>query len=194
MFPFAALGFIAAETSLFHVLTKKQYWISLSICYLILCLFAPTGVSHWNTGTDLFNPEFTWQKIAYCSLFRDFLAFSGCVFIVPVLRFIWKYIPLALSNNICSIGRNTLAIYVLQSFIIERLLKSVHFGDTLCYRENTMFINIICVPVASIIFTYILGYSAAAIKKLPIVGGFIFGFKLIRHPSYRSDDKQHTNQ
>ncbi len=57
------------------------------------------NVSHWKTGTDLFNPDFSWQTIAYCSVYRDILAFTGCIFIIPILSFIWLRLSVTPSQS-----------------------------------------------------------------------------------------------
>lgn len=107
MLPFAALGFIAAKAPLLQTLTRPRWWFLISGCYLLLCTFTPANVSHWKTGTDLFNPDFSWQTIAWCSLYRDLLAFTGCIFIIPILRFIWLKLPVTPHSYIFSRQKHT---------------------------------------------------------------------------------------
>lgn len=177
MFPFAVIGYVTAEVNICDFFSSKKVWLSVSFIYFLLCCFAPEKVNPWEIGTDLFNPDFSWQYIAYCSTYRNVLACAGIIFILPILRYIWHKLPSC--QVIILAGRNTLAIYVLQSFFVERFLKSLHIGNTTFYHSYPSIIHAVLCPLAAVIITIALTYIAILLKKTPVIGKYLFGFKLI---------------
>ncbi|MBR5196238.1 MAG: acyltransferase family protein [Akkermansia sp.] len=183
LFPFAVLGYLFGQKKSCAWLADMKCGLVCMVPYLLLCVFAPDNVSHWKTGTCLFSGVYSWQEVAWCSLYRNALAVVGIAAMVPVLAFVWK----RLSNNvllekvICVVGRNTLAIYIVQSFVVERWIHGMELHQYAFFSEYATFMSWVGIPLAAVLITVALAYACVGLKHIPYLGRVLFGCKLIQY-------------
>lgn len=179
LFPFAVIGYLMGQTKSTWLLFNRKIHVSASIAYLVLCFYAPADVSHWKTGTCLFSDTYSWQKVAYCCLYRDVLAFAGIVTMVPILRYVWRWLERCVfAPYILLIGRNTLSIYVVQSFVVERWIKSMGLPGNAFVNENLWLVSWVLIPAAAVLITVAIAGTCEVLKKIPYLGTLLFGCKL----------------
>ena len=183
LFPFAVLGYLFGLKKAGSLLTNIKCTLVCMVPYLLLCILSPENMSHWKSGTCLFSDIYSWQEVAWCSLYRDVIAAVGIVTMLPVLAYAWKI----LSNNallrsiVAVVGRNTLAVYIVQSFVVENWIRSMELHQCAFFSEYATFMSWVGIPIASVLITVALAYACVGLKRIPYLGRVLFGCKLIQY-------------
>lgn len=134
MFPFFFLGYLTSRWSLL----KHFRWWHGALALMILCeLYAMLGTpfakgsSVWVSHTYLFGP-LGWRRHAELYLYRMSLGFFGCIgfsWLVAVLCRCCRRLPelfspcRAVYRVLLAIGKYSLAMYCIQSLLVETFLK-----------------------------------------------------------------------
>ena len=183
LFPFAVLGYLFGLKKAGCLLTNIKCTLVCMVPYLLLCIFAPANMSHWKSGTCLFSETYSWQEVAWCSFYRDVLAVVGIIAMLPVLSFIWK----RLSNSVLLVrvvgvvGRNTLAIYIVQSFVVEHWIRGMELFQYSFVQEYASLMSWVVIPLGAVLITVALTYACVGLKRIPYLGRVLFGCKLIQY-------------
>ena len=183
LFPFAVLGYLFGLKKSGCLLTNIKCTLVCMVPYLLLCILAPANMSHWKSGTCLFSDTYSWQEVAWCSFYRDVIAAVGIVAVVPLLTYAWKL----LSNNALlggvagAVGRNTLAIYIVQSFVVENWIRGMELHRYAFFSEYATFMSWVGIPIAAVLITVALAYACVGLKRIPYLGRVLFGCKLIQY-------------
>ena len=107
------------------------------------------------------------------------LAFAGIVTMVPILRYVWRWLERCVfAPYILLIGRNTLSIYVVQSFVVERWIKSMGLPGNAFVNENLWLVSWVLIPAAAVLITVAIAGTCEVLKKIPYLGTLLFGCKL----------------
>ncbi len=181
LFPFAVLGYLfGLQKSCWPLVNVKCRAICVAV-YVVLCWYVPENMSHWKTGTCLFSGAYSWQEIAWCSVYRDVIAALGIVSMVPLLRYIWKFLNrnAFIVRVTVLVGQNTLAIYVLQSFVVERWIHGMSLYKCAFVQEHSSLIYWMVIPIGALMITVSLTYVCVWLKRIPYIGKLLFGCKVI---------------
>lgn len=102
---------------------------------------------------------------------------------LPVLSFIWK----RLSNSVLLVrvvgvvGRNTLAIYIVQSFVVEHWIRGMELFQYSFVQEYASLMSWVVIPLGAVLITVALTYACVGLKRIPYLGRVLFGCKLIQY-------------
>jgi len=186
MFPFYAVGFFTEWAT--SKIDKKSLDILRAVsvaAFVVLWCFWSSKYTVWNSGSYLLggNAAYTFKAV----LIRFFIGATGCVTMAlvfdvlmrcenPVMKFI--------NRQIVSVGKNTMIIYIFQGFIIEFLFAEFIelFVEKLGFNPfvfNSAFLGYVIAPVTAFVCMIILDRIIIAMKKIPLIGKYIFGFKAI---------------
>lgn len=183
LFPFAVLGYLFGQRKSCSWLSDMRCALVCMVPYLLLCAFAPDNVSHWKTGTCLFSDTYSWQEVAWCSFYRDVIAAVGIVAVVPLLAYAWKLLSRnALLGRVAGVvGRNTLAIYIVQSFVVENWIRGMELHQYAFFSEYATLMSWVGIPLVAVLITVVLAYACVGLKRIPYLGRVLFGCKLIQY-------------
>ena len=157
------------------------------VLFFILEFFWTGQFSVWNIGCNIFafgTPLLTGLEMCY----RGIIGIFGSV----VMGFMFDIIYNLRTKNesfekivnfIELVGRNTLPIYILQTFFVETFLS--HFVSCIVKNvginifNNIQFLNIVIVLFIASVMLIFLYYLQILIRKIPIIGKYIFGFSAL---------------
>jgi fucose 4-O-acetylase-like acetyltransferase len=177
LFPFFVFG---------YCLRNLKFECSKRMFFFVAFVFA-VGLCFWSfEWTPWQLGAFAWKTNAWACLiyvYRTVLALAGIVIMSNVFRVIMSYsedMPL-FRRVLVDGGKETLAIYILQAIVVERLLRN---GCKIIIEQlNITFPNwymnlvgYIMAPIVSFIMLWVLLMLAQLIKRIPIVR-YSFGFK-----------------
>ena len=183
LFPFAVLGYLSGLRKVSRPLSGVRCWVICGLAYFILSYYAPVNMSHWKTGTCLFSADYSWWEVAWCSLYRDVVAAVGIVFMLPVLRSVWKCLSRFawLERLTLLVGQNTLAVYILQSFVVEHWIRGMELFQYSFVQEYASLMSWVVIPLGAVLITVALTYACVGLKRIPYLGRVLFGCKLIQY-------------
>lgn len=186
MFPFYAIGFFA-EWALSKMSEKRiAFWQGLSVAtFILLWCFWDGRYSVWNAGSYLLGGNMA--QTAFAVIFRFAIGLTGCVAMSIVFDILFKSEhPWMkwINKELISVGNNTLIIYLFQGFVIEYLLAKIvpMAAEKLAFNPftfNAGLLGYILAPVIAFVCMIVLNRIIIAMKKLPLIGAYIFGFKAI---------------
>lgn len=185
LFPFL-IGFYKEDLSS----TIQRYKILKPIAvvlFFILEFFWTGQFSVWNVGCNIFTfgtPLLTELEMCY----RGIIGIIGSVVIGWLFDIIYN---IRTKNKgfervvhfIELVGRNTLPIYILQTYFVETVLsyfvsymvKNTGVNIFIC---NMQLLNLVIVPIIAGVMLIFLYYLQTLIRKIPIIGKYIFGFSV----------------
>ncbi len=186
MFPFFALGFFIDFVK--EKIGEKAVNIikTASVaCFIVLICFWSMDYTVWSTGSYLLGGNFKATLMAV--LFRFFIGATGCVTMSVVFDILYlssNKVLAFINKNLVSVGKNTLMIYLFQGFVVEFvfarvMVKVVNIIGRNIFVSNTTLLGIIISPITAFICIVVLNFVINKLKKLPKVGKYIFGFKII---------------
>lgn len=183
LFPFAVLGYLFGLNKAGCLLTNIKCTLVCMVPYLLLCILAPANMSHWKSGTCLFSGTYSWQEVAWCSFYRDVIAAVGIVTMLPVLAVVWNRLSsnALLGGVIGVVGRNTLAVYIVQSFVVERWIHGMKLHQYAFFCEYATLMSWVGIPLVAVLMTVALAYMCVGVKRIPHLGRVLFGCKLIQY-------------
>lgn len=136
---------------------------------------------HYIYTTGFYSSEYSlWENIGV-DLFRYSIGFFGCIFVVLLMKKIWKYCKnLRIVNAVAKLGQKSLQVYVMSCSLLSILLPKVFdnifqfYGSDLIWIRNTFVFNFITTFSLAIIYAVGLFKLAAFLEKYDI-GKIIFG-------------------
>lgn len=178
LFPFFILGFYAWHLIEFG---RKHFLIVLPVFVTLLC-FWRTDYTIWNIGANFFGG---FNLMIQAITLRFFIAITGIIVMSVcfdiIFRFLTEYNP-QIKTFIVLFGRETLGLYILQGFVVFRLLGYIVkyierlFGYNV-FASNHMLLGYVVTPLTSMIIIIVLFYFITIIKKYKYFRP-LFGFKI----------------
>jgi len=186
MFPFYAVGFFT-EWALSKI-DKKALDIlrALSVAaFIVMLCFWESKYNVWNAGSYLLGGDAAFTALAV--IFRFAIGATGCVAMTLVFDVLFKSknpVMRFINKEIVSVGKNTMIIYIFQGFVIEFFMAKcisllAEKLGTNPFVFNSGFLGYIIAPVMAFLCMIILDRIIIAMKKIPVIGKYIFGFKAI---------------
>jgi len=186
MFPFYAVGFFMdwLLSKLNNKYLSSLKLICVGVFIVLLCFWNPK-YNIWNAGSYLLGGNALYT--AFATLYRFFIGITGCItmsFVFDILFRIKNPLVQKINNQIISAGKNTMILYIFQGFIIEYLLvyavnaiiKMLNFNP---FTFNINFLGYVLAPIIAFVCMVFLNRIIIWMRKTPILGKYIFGFKII---------------
>ncbi len=178
LFPFFCVG---------YYMNNLKFRIS-AVQFCVLLLLLSTGMcfwkgqyTPWSCGSDVWKID---MNAIWIYGFRFLLAIVATYIVANLFKMLYSHIPQNISRFVLKAGRETLALYVLQVFVIEILLQKImKHVDTSWYDINAdvihNLIGYVVAPAISISTVFILLFVITLVKKSKWTR-WIFGLKLIQ--------------
>lgn len=186
VFPFYSVGFFA-EYIISKINKKRMEFFKgvSTVLFIILLCFWDTKYNVWNAGSYLLNGNTV--ETAFAVVFRFMIGITGCITMTSIFDILLKNEHpwmKKINNKLISVGKNTLIIYLFQGFVIETCLAKIvpimveiiNFNP---FTFNANFLGYIIAPTVAFVCMVILNEIIIAMKKIPFIGKYIFGFKAI---------------
>lgn len=183
MLPFFILGFYYEKIkSVFSHIVQWKIIQRISIFIFVFCLcFWNTKYNVWNAGSYLLvNTVFVLKSI----VFRFAIGITGCISMKMLMDLLYKTEFKWLKNKIIAFGKETLMLYIFQSFAVEYLLMVVMMKIIRVLGYNPLagyptLVGYFIAPILTFACICILMFIIRIIKQIPILNKFIFGCKLM---------------
>lgn len=186
MFPFYSMGFFT-EWAISKIDKKTLDILKMLsvVTFVVLLCFWQSEYSVWSAGSYLLGGNTA--KILNAVLIRFFIGATGCVAMTAVFDILLKSensIVKIINKELISVGKNTMAIYIFRGFVLEFLFaKFIElFVEKLGFNPfvfNSYFLGYIIAPITAFLCMIILNRIIIVMKKIPIIGKYIFGFKAV---------------
>ncbi len=165
------------------------------IAFCICQIFWISEYNVWNTGCNMFQfgtPIKTLLIICY----RGIIGILGCFAIKIILDLLVDLgrkstkLQIYTRGGVFS-GRITLELYILQTLLVESwgssaVVKVVHLLGFNPFTYNPILLGLVFAPILAVISLFIMALLVQIIKKIPIVGSYVFG---ISYSQFRNDMK-----
>lgn len=171
LFPFFIFGLTINDINF-----KVNHFKFLFVVFVLGFCFWKADYTPWNMGYDAWMSD---KYIIIIYLYRSILAILGVYVVARILTFVNVG---RISGRITLCGRETLAIYILQSFVVERFFTNFMYNQVL-WRNISLsqtewnIIGYIVVPIIALCLLYVL-YSIISIIRKYKYSKWLFGFKL----------------
>lgn len=168
MFPYFVLGYFYKKYDLqekFKTIYRSSYFLlSIGVIFIILLYYFKRKSYIYISGHTILGKDILSQ--IHIDFYRYSIGLIGSVFILLLLR----RIPLWNKKHILTVGKNTMGIYIISSFINLYILNYIS-----CLVTSPNFL-IIGIESILIIFFSLLGIRF--IKKFPILNKYLLGAKI----------------
>lgn len=177
LFPYFVLGY-------YGIILKKHFplFVFLPIFVCCLCFWSP-HYNIWNSGAYLLNGN---ENMIFIIAFRTILTISGMVVFKEISASIYFYLERVSYDKISrffqSIGKETLAIYILHVIVIRKLLVHVvsFFNSNYSFPMDyhwASFWGYFISPILSLFIIYI-SLSLTRFSKQNMFTEKLFGFRI----------------
>lgn len=162
----------------------KNIKIFVVVIFVVMQLFWDKNYNVWNTGNNIFafsTPLITSLRI----IFRTVIGIVGSIAMKVVFDFLCDCKFMKFKKAICSIGKNTLEIYIIQSYLVEFLgVMAVAYVTKLLgfnvFTINMFLLDFVFAFVISGVSVGVCYYIQKWLKRIPKVGKYLFGIPLGR--------------
>lgn len=158
MFPYFVIGFYSNRLNLMEkIFEQNKYFIlAFFVLWLFLLHFFYDNTYIYISGYSLISTSNTIQVQIYLDIFRFVIGLVGSVFCISFTKKIYssKYVNKITKKILIYLGQHTLAIYILSSLLLEKLLPiiSKSFTNNYCYNAIEAFVTIlVCVFIIKVI-------------------------------------------
>lgn len=177
LFPFFVVGYCLSD--LRFDLSRKWLFFIFLVFSVGLCFWSPV-YTPWHIGALAWKTN-SWAYLVYA--YRTILALAGIIVMSHVFRVIMLHLegsPFVRHTLILG-GAETLAIYILQAIVVERLIKKscrivIEHYDFPFSGDYINLIGYVIAPVVSFFVLWILLAVIRTVKKIPVIK-YSFGFK-----------------
>ena len=180
LFPFFVVGYYL--NNLRFELSGKWIFLTFLVFSIGLCFWSP-AYTPWHMGALAWKTN-SWACLVYA--YRTILALAGIIVMSHVFRIIMSHLEEApfVRHTLIGGGAETLAIYILQAIVVERLVRrtcKIVF-DQFDISLSSAYVNLVGYIMAPIISFFVLWLLLAIILKIKMmpIGKYLFGFKLQR--------------
>ncbi len=185
MFPFYAIGFFLERV--LARFTEKQTNILKSVSvalFVVLFCFWKTKYNIWNAGSYVLGGGL---DTLFAVVFRFLIGCTGCVsasVVFDIFRKAENPVMSFINREFISVGKNTLTLYLLQGFVLEflfartiEILVQALNGNP--FIANARLLAYVIAPVTAFVCMAVLNRMILLMKRIPLLGKYIFGFKAL---------------
>ena len=160
MYPYFVLGYLYNKSNLSSIITAKNFnkssvLILLGILFVVMLCFYQKDMYIYTTGHCICD-HIAYQL--YVDLYRYVVGLVGSIFVLLLIYRISEHpiIKKTLKPNgaIAYIGKNTMAIYVISTFINLYILKRISYT---ALGFPIVFVETFCVLVLCLLINYVIG-------------------------------------
>lgn len=171
LFPFFVLGNLLYTNNMLQNIRHKKMVIAISFIAFCCLLygFSSSYTIYFSDSVLPFSDLHSLKGYVYASFYRYAIGFVGCLFFVLVASSIKYSNDSKVVQFISKVGQHTLAIYILQTFIIEYNVFSIPFTYFCKYS--------ILRPLVAIFVLVVIYFLARLIKRLKPVALVLLGSK-----------------
>ncbi len=149
------------------------------VIFAVMQVFWDKSYNVWNTGNNIFafsTPITTSLRIFY----RMSIGIVGCIAMKTVFDLLYSFKCAKLKTALCNAGKNTLEIYIIQSFLVETLgVMAVAFVTKILgfnvFAVNMFLLDYVFAFVISSVSVAVCYYVQKWLKLIPKVGKYLFG-------------------
>ena len=177
LFPFFCVGYYMQNTK--FQLSTPLFIVILGLLSIGMCLWR-ASYTPWEYGSEVWKID---TNALYIYGYRFLLSIVATYIMANVFKMLYSYIPRNITELVLKSGRETLALYILQLFVIEVLLRKIMIClNTTWYNlypdiiQNMIgYVLAPCISVLAMQFLTIAIYNIKKISQLR----WIFGIKII---------------
>ena len=167
LFPFFIIGFYFNKNldnnKKSFILNNNTLLFVLCISFIIMLFLYNKNSFIYTSGYRIYKYSFSFQQLL-TDIFRFAIGLVGSLFFIILLKKIYHFLPSKIIKLLSYIGRNTIGIYIITSFINQFLLKI-----------NINGVNYVLVFIESILLIIICLLSIALIKKVKFLNKILLG-------------------
>lgn len=173
MYPAFITGYLLRVNTSFSEHINKKYYI-FSVIFIIMLFFI--NKSYWTFPgilSSIYEHNYlSLIKSLYLRLYRIIIGIAGSITFIFLFKTLSDHCRnTKIIDRIANLGKYTLEVYILQSFILERIL-----GNLLNFDNQSFFIfNFITAPIISLIILIISVYIAKLLHKNKMLSFILFG-------------------
>ena len=175
MFPCFLAGMLLNQKG-YRCIEKKNFLYGSFIAFVVLLIFWNIDESIWlrfGSIQECLQKTFGWGEYAYKYIFRIAVGLAGSFFIMSLIYHICHNCQSAFLQKVSKAGQYTLGVYILQTFLLERIMAKIIHLNSNNYEINILILTpllaflvfVICVVVVRLIF------------KSKMLGSLLFGKK-----------------
>lgn len=175
MFPFFLAGWcLSFNIDWLKAHIKAVFWVSLP-AFAVFLYFLDAGIFSImpEIKTRLLQGDFmAFKDLCYVNFYRFFLGLAGSLLVVSLVFMLLRHwhsrrMLSAMSRG----GRQTLGIYIIQSFILETLMAQTMDFTCMDVYAFTYLLS----PVLSLVLLFVCMYISERIRRWPRIGKLLFG-------------------
>lgn len=175
MFPFFLAGWcLSFNIDWLKAHIKAVFWVSLPV-FAVFLYFLDAGIFSImpEIKTRLLQGDFmAFKDLCYVNFYRFFLGLAGSLLVVSLVFMLLRHwhsrrMLSAMSRG----GRQTLGIYIIQSFILETLMAQTMDFTCMDVYAFTYLLS----PVLSLVLLFVCMYISERIRRWPHIGKLLFG-------------------
>jgi fucose 4-O-acetylase-like acetyltransferase len=158
---------------------RRGIGIMCCIVFIIMQLFWRTEYSVWSVGTDI-TAGF---RIFFLVVYRGAIGIVGCFVIMHVYNLILRIKKTYIIDIICTWGKSTLEIYILQSLFVEIIGGKIiglivnRIGVNPFILSGS-FLGFVIAPIFAFIAVLAMNELQLLLKKIPCIGRWFFRLDL----------------
>ena len=170
------------------IVQKRTVKIGIIIMFLIMQSFWKNDYNVWNVKCNIFANEYHIYN-AFVIAFRFSIGIIGALVMSEVFDFLYQALinrdneSKSLSNWICSVGTQTLELYILQSWLIS--IAGVKFVNIISgimgynpFTVNSSLLLVVFGPIVTIVTIFFMQLIARLLAKIPVIGKYCFNIPL----------------
>ena len=165
----------------------------------ILLYFWKSEYSVWNIGCNILRSS---RQEVVLIIFRGCIGLVGSLSMMTLYSILYdvlkKFKVDRINTYIASLGKATLEIYILQTIFIELILGKLVWVLDRYIGKNVFALHpilggYICAPLIAVISAGVLCMMQKYLKKIPVIGSYLFGLPLGGNKSRRSSENEKTD-
>lgn len=186
MFPFFAIGFFLEWIT--SKINDKALDIIKSVsvlAFIAMYCFWKGEYSVWDSPAYILGGDTVHTLLI--TVFRFVIGCTGCITVTFIIDFLFTRkgrVIGFINKHIVSAGSNTLVIYLFQGFALEFVFaacmeKAVEMLGYNPLVSNLNLLGFVIAPIVAFVCMMVLNIIINLMKKIPCIGKYIFGFKII---------------
>lgn len=154
---------------------KTRYKICICIIYIILLMFYTRESLVYVSGINPLNSKYGVVDQILIDVYRWVIGLIGVIVCIMISHKFYKMdILINLKNNIINIGKNSMQLYILQAFFLEKVISQIIKILCKVTGENILINNIflystVITFIIAIVYTVILTRILKIIKNTPFI-------------------------
>lgn len=172
MFPCFLAGMLLKQKG-YRCIEKKKFLYGSFIVFVVFLIFWNIDESIWlrfGSIQECLQKTFGWGEYAYKYIFRIAVGLAGSFFIMSL---IYHNCQSAFLQKVSKAGQYTLGVYILQTFLLERIMAKIIHLNNFNYEINILILT----PLLAFFVFVICIVAVRLLSKSKILGSLLFGKK-----------------